>query len=149
MPVAGGSIVQFRRYGYEDQDAYRVEEMPPIQNTWYTGFNEECVRHILAVIRQRNDESAAKVVEVKWTIDGNVYFISVSLDHDTPTWIYRNRYQSSGGTAGLGSSATIVNAAHYVDKRGLAYKTEVRMVSALGTNQSLSMWDVAELEVEN
>ena len=149
MPRAGGSIVQFRRYDYEDQDSYRVNETPPVQNTWYTGFDEECVRHIWSVIRQKNDESAAKVVEVKWTIDGHVYFISISFDHDTPTWIHRNRYHSAGGTAGLGSSATMVNAAYYVAKRGLAYKTEIRMVSALGTNQSLSMWDVAELEVEN
>lgn len=131
-----------------DHDTDVVNETPPVQNTWYEVFDAEDVRLIWCTIYQVSDDIVAKDIEVRWTIDGNVYFIAVSLDDSTLSYIFKNTYGSTGRTAGLGSSAAAVNAGYHTDKRGLAFKVEVRMTSVPGVNQSLRCYCTREtLEV--
>lgn len=134
------------KFHYDDHDSDVVNEAPPVQNTWYECFDAEDVRLIWCVVRQTNDESAAKDVEIRWTVDGNVYFISLAIDHNTYVYIFRYFLPSSGGTAGLSATSTIHNAAWEVDKRGKEFKTEIRMTGVPGTNQVLNMWCVRETE---
>ena len=132
----------------QDHDTDEVNEAPPVQNTWYEVFDAEDVRLIWCEIYQTNTDIAAKDIEVRWTIDGNVYLVTVSLDDDTVNFIYRDRAPSAVGTAGLTSTPTEVNAGFNVDKRGLAFKVEVRMTSVPGTAQVLRCRCVREtLEV--
>lgn len=125
------------KYAYYDHDTDRVNEVPPVQNTWYEVFDAEDVRLIWCIIFQTNDEAANKDVETRWTIDGNIYFYSDNLPNNTLHWVYRSRDPSTAGTAGIIISATAVNAGYYVDKRGQVFKVEVRMTSVPGTNQVL------------
>lgn len=132
----------------QDHDADVVDETPPAQNTWYEVFDAEDVRLIWCCVLQNNDETAAKDIEVRWTIDGNVYLGTASVANNTFNWAYRNQYASSGGTTGLNLGAAEFNASKYTDKRGLTFKVEVRITSLPGTNQRLRAWCVREtLEV--
>ena len=121
----------------QDHDTAEVNEAPPVQNTWYEVFHDQDVRLLLCRVRQSNTEVAAKDVEVRWTIDGNVYLVSASLDDTSTYWVFREETPSTGGTAGLATDSSRKNATYYVDKRGLDFKVEVRMTSVPGTNQTL------------
>jgi len=132
VPRASG-----QKFWLQDHDTDVVSEAPPVQNTWYEVFNAQDVRLIWCVITQSNGETVVKDIEVRWTIDGNVYFISTSLDNNTANWIFRTRAPSTGGTAGLGATDSTVNASSFVDKRGLSFKVDVRITSVPGTNQTL------------
>jgi hypothetical protein len=133
-----------QKYAYLDHDTDLVNEAPPIQNQWYTVFDAYDVRLLWCVIRQLNDEAAAKTLNVRWIIDGNIYLESISAANDTPYWVFRNWVESTGGTLGLSIDPNPYNAARYVDKRGQRFKVEVRITSALGTNQILRCWCVRE-----
>ena len=122
---------------WRDHDSDVVNEAPPVQNEWYPVFDAEDVRLIWCVILQDNTEAAAKDVEVRWTIDGTPYLVSVNLAAATPNWVYRFYLPSAGGTAGLDSTVNPQTAGYWVDKRGQSFKVEVRITSALGTNQTL------------
>lgn len=135
MPVASGSGGV--KYWLQDHDTDIVTEGPPVLNQWYPVFDAEDVRLLWCAILQSNDEAAAKDVEVRWTIDGQVYLVIDTLASGVFDYIYRWFIPSTGGTTGLMNSATMINAGGYVDKRGLSFKVEVRIVSAPGTSQIL------------
>ena len=128
----------------KDYDSDVVDETPPVQNTWYEVFHAEDVRLIWCVVIQDNDETDAKDVEVRWTIDGNVYFRSYNLANVTLIYLIKDYAGSVGGTGGLGVNTDPTNAGHYVDKRGLDFKVEIRMTDVPGTNQRLRCWCVRE-----
>ena len=134
MPRAHAGVV---KYHYMDHDTEQLLEAPPVQNQWYEVFHDEDVRLLACTIHQKNDEIAVKDVEIRWTIDGNVYFCSIPMDDDTIIFVYRTLDPSTGGTAGLYQTVLWANASFYEDKRGLDFKVEVRMTSVPGTNQSL------------
>jgi len=134
------------KFHYDDHDTDLVNEAPPVQNTWYEVFHAYDVRHLYCVIRQVNDEAAAKTVEVRWTIDGNVYLANPALASNQINWVFRNYLPSSGGTGGLANSTAERMAAFYQSKRGKDYKVEIRITAALGTNQTLTCWCVRETE---
>jgi len=132
----------------QDHDTDVVNEAPPVQNTWYEAFDAEDVRLLWCLIFQSNDETAAKDVEVRWIIDGTTYFVSTSLINNSNHHIFRYYLPSAAGTDGLLVSAAPRSAVHYMDKRGLDFKVEIRMTSVPGTNQILRGWCVREtLEV--
>lgn len=135
-------------YHYQDHDTDLVSEIPPVQNTWYECFDAEDVRLLWCVLRQNNDETVNKDIEVRWTIDGNVYLRSVSCAHNSHYYIYRAFQDSTDATGGLSFDTTIRNTAYTVDKRGKTFKVEVRITSVLGTNQALRMWCVRETETQ-
>lgn len=138
MPYAGGSIAAQIKYAWQDHDPALSSQDPPVQNTWYTIMDAYDVRLLWCHVIQTNDESAAKDVEVRWTIDGTVYFDADSYEHNAGNYIFKNIYDSALGTSGLTLSSGRVNAADDVDKRGLHVKIEMRMTSAPGTNQVLT-----------
>jgi hypothetical protein len=121
-----------------DHDAVLKLEAPPVINQWYTVFHDYNVRLIWCTLMQYNDETAVKNLEIRWTIEGTVYFTTVSAVESTEYYIYRNTVPSTGGTDGLGSTTDLRNAAFYVDKRGLDFLVEIRITSALGTNQVIA-----------
>ena len=144
MPAAYGGHVAQVKYHYQDHDTDVVNQAPPVQNTWYTVFDASDVRLLWCVIQQTNDETAAKDLEVRWTIDGNVYLVALSLDALTEAYIFRSHEPSTAGTDGLTDSADPRNGTFYCDKRGKAFKVEVRITSVVGTNQTLTCWCVRE-----
>jgi len=110
---------------------------PPVQNTWYEVFRAYDVRLLWCAIKQTNTETNAKFLEARFTIDGNVYLGGVNATNDTLYYVYRYHTPSTGGTLGLAIVSAEYNAGRNVDKRGHDFKVEVRITSALGTNQTL------------
>jgi len=126
-----------QKYMYLDHDTDVRSLAPPVQNQWYTVFDAYDVRLLWCIIYQSNGEAAAKNLEVRWTIDGNVYLGSIAALDSATYWVFRDHVPSTGGTAGLGLWAGTFNSAYLVEKRGQDFKVEVRITSPLGTNQFL------------
>jgi len=133
-----------QKFHYRDHDTDYLNQAPPVQNQWYTVFAAEDVRLLLCFIRQTNTEAAAKEIQIRWTIDGKVYFGAVTASNNTLYYVFRNEQPSNAGTAGLSIATAWRNACFYVDKRGINFKVEVRLTSVLGTNQILNCWCVRE-----
>ena len=141
MPQAHGGK---NKYWLQDHDTDKVELTPPILNQWYTVFDADDVRLLWCWINQTNDEQVTKHIQVRWTIDGTAYFVDVAVGNNNPAWIWRNWLPSTAGTLGLTADANPMNGAALIDKRGLHFKVEVRIVTALGTNQTLTCYCVRE-----
>jgi len=133
-----------QKFHYADLDTQYIEQIPPEQNNWYEVFTDEDVRLLLCVIRQTNTEAAAKEIQIRWTIDGNVYWGAVTAANNTLYYVFRDQQPSNGGTAGLSIATSWRNACFYVDKRGINFSVEVRLTSVPGTNQILNCWCVKE-----
>lgn len=132
MPKAFG-----QKFSYRDHDTSQINPLPPVLNLWYEIFHAQDVRLLWCSLKQWNDEVAAKNLEIRWTVDGIVYFCSQSAVNNTYYYIYRHPDASTGGTAGIEPINIMFNAGYYIDKRGQDFKVEVRITSALGTNQRL------------
>jgi len=135
---------QGQKFHYRDHDTDVVDVSPPVQNQWYEVFHAYDVRLIWCAILQANDETFVKTLEIRWTIDGNVYFEQMVAAHNVRRYVFRAVDPSLGGTQGLNSSATAYTASVYTDKRGQDFKVEIRITSALGTNQRLLGYCVRE-----
>ena len=144
MPIAGGSISAGVKYHYEDHDSDVVNMAPPVQNVWYEVFHAQDVRLIWCRFIQTNDETDAKNIAIRWTVDGQVYFSTVAIVNNTPTFVYRNWLPSAVGTGGLSFDPDKHLAAYYTDKRGQDFKVEIRITDVPGTNQTLDCWCVRE-----
>jgi hypothetical protein len=142
MPAASGAGTPKQMWFDHDTDI--VDVTPPVQNQWYTVFDAEDVRLLWCVMYQHDPDNGARNVEVKWTIDGTVYFIAFSLADSNYVWIWRNYEASTGGTLGLDKDTTQFNAAKYVDKRGQSFKVEIRTTSAGSGTANLRCWCVRE-----
>jgi hypothetical protein len=146
MPQASAGAA--KKYAYLDHDSDHLQQTDPVPNSWYEVFHAYDVRLIWCVVLQHNDDSAAKNLEVRWTIDGTEYFVALSATDSAPYWIYRDYLDSNAGSQGLTSSTTFENAAHSVDKRGQDFKVEVRQTSNASNPAMLQCWCVREtLEV--
>lgn len=132
MPSAFG-----QKFHYDDHDTDQQDLTPPVLNQWYEVFHAYDVRHLWFLILQTNDETVAKTVEVRWTIDGQVYFVASAINNNANYWGFRNDAPSGAGTAGLSLTTSQVLACWTTDKRGKDYKVEIRITSPLGTNQRL------------
>ena len=80
---AGGGAGKGGAQPYKDHDTTLNVIQPPIQNTWYTMFHDFNVRLIWCTLIQINDETAQHQVEIRWTIDGNVYDLSFLANNNT------------------------------------------------------------------
>jgi len=114
-----------------------VDMAPPVQNTWYEVFHAYDVRLLWCRFLQVNDEAAVKAIAVRWTIDGQVYFSTVGIVNNTPTYVYRNWLPGAAGTGGLSFDPDKHLAAYYTDKKGKDFKVEIRITDVPGTNQTL------------
>jgi len=129
---------------------------PPTQNVYHEVFDLETgqILHWIA-IKQENGEVAAKNVDIKLTIDGEVYEkIGNALDHAEFYYVYFN---TVGDDLTAGIVVAITNASPLTsfgiaieDSDGIKtpraslpmieVKLEVRQTSALGTNQTLNTY---------
>lgn len=141
MPAASGAHI---KYMWLDHDTDVVSLAPPVLNQWYTVFHAYDVRLLWCTLYQVNDEAAAKNIEMQWTIDGNVYFGTFGPNNNTRYSTFRDWWESAGGTSGISFGIADYNAGWFVDKRGQDFKVEIRIVSALGTNQTLRCYCVRE-----
>lgn len=134
MPVANGGGAS--RW-LQDHDADMILQQPPVQNQWYIVFDADDVRLLWCTYTQMNDEVAAKNIQFRWTIDGNVYLGTFNLASGAVEFVFRNGLPIVHPLGTLESIVNRVNGAYYVSKCGLHFKVEVRITSALGTNQML------------
>ena len=132
MPKASGM-----KFHYLHHDTVEQSLVPPVLNQWYTILDAYDVRLLQVRVQQTNTEAAAKDLEVRWTIDGVVYFCTFTPASGTNVHVYRTIAPSAGGTNGLWNSATGYLAHYYTDLRGQHVKIEFRITAALGTNQTL------------
>jgi hypothetical protein len=126
-----------KKYWLQDHDIAIITKIPPVLNTWYTVIDVDDVRLIEFYILQSNNETAAKDVEVRWTLDGQVYLISVSVPDTFPIYINKNMVGSNGGTSGLSLNPVEISANLFDFVCALHAKLEVRLTSAAGTAQLL------------
>lgn len=148
MPFASIAASAIKKYWLQDHDSDIIQEAPPTVNVWYTLFDDEDVRLLEMFVQQINEEEENKTLQVRWTIDGNVYFVEIDAANTTEYYVFRNLIPSLGGTLGLSSSSNQNRA--FIDdfKCGLSFKVEVRIITAVGTNQALNSLAVHEtLEV--
>ena len=134
MPRAHAGVVKYHYRGHDNDTVFKA---PPVQNEWYELFDDEDVRLTFCNVIQENDETAAKDVQFRWTIDGIVYLETVSLDNGVFAYIWRSPIDLDSGTE-------VRNAGFYTDARGQDFKVEVKMTSAPGTNQTLTCRTVRE-----
>ena len=117
---------------YEHQPLASLS-VTPTENTWYTILNTttnvllEWVR-----VHQANDQTAAKSLAVRFTIDGQTYVSSyTSCAHDTRYWCML------GANGVVYLKTADVNPAFYMGLRGKSVKVEVQFADTPGTNQVL------------
>lgn len=135
MPRAGGNIAEQAVYHYATQPVAVVDEAPPVQNEWYIILEDVDIRGLFFTFRQVNDETAAKDIDIRWTLDGVVMTqVGFSAANNT---IYCS-YKSFFSDAPYVPTSTIFNMGKYTDIRCLAGKFEIRTTSVPGTNQVLS-----------
>jgi hypothetical protein len=144
MPQASGAGGAGAKYAYLDHDSAYLNQVPPVLNQWYTVFNAQDVRLLGCFIEQENDEAQNETIEVRWTCDGTVYFCSVSTNSGTEYEASRTKYSSTGGGDGIDMVAVAGMPFVTRDKRAQDFLVEVRIISALGTNQTLRAWCVYE-----
>ena len=120
------------KYPHEFQAISRLDQDPPVQNTWYTVFDGTGgLRLRFLSSRQRNDEAAAKDVEFRMTIDG-VSVDSIANSHDNLVWYYWNL---EPGIERVTTGVFMFH--HYVAVECHDALIEMRMTSAPGTDQRL------------
>lgn len=144
--IGKGGVPQF---AFVDIDSFHILEEPPLMNEWYTVVDVAYpVRILWHTLRQEHDEAGAKTVAARWTLDGNVYYVSWDALDDTIYWIYRNYLHSLGGSQGLTYTTDEFNGAKYTCKRAHACKIEVSLRTFPGTNQELESWVTLERDSE-
>ena len=144
-PQASGSGV---KYAWRDQDTIIVSENPPVQNTWYGPTGIPDMRLLVYAVHQKNDEAAAKDLEVRWQFDGYVCGLAFSAADDQQYYIYRTKYPGGSGLELATSVNPVPPMLAMLDKRAQDADLEVRMTSVPGTSQTLDAWCVVEtLEV--
>lgn len=122
-----------RKFFYEFQGMAQVSESPPVQNTWYTLFDEEDVILYLWFLVQRNDDTAAKNVEIRATIDGIPLLGTTNAAENQDYWLVED--DSLRNQLDIETSVKMFE--WYSPVHGQAVKLEVRITDAPGTNQLL------------
>jgi hypothetical protein len=123
------------KYHYRKEPVATLNQDPPVATTYYTCLDTtEDVRLIWVAIRQINDETNAKDVNIRITIDGITLDRSADLSLANNTWAFAYLTHDADG---LGISTTAFQPNYYTDMRGLSVKVEMKVQSAVGTNQKL------------
>jgi hypothetical protein len=120
-----------------DHDTAYIHITPPIQNQWYTVAHVYDLRELLFAVACDDDEGTEPSVEVRWTIDGNVYFTTLNTVTDVLRYVMRDIFPSTGGTLGLSERGYVAGDTQYDNKRGLDGLFEIRTLGVPGTNAFL------------
>lgn len=150
MPRASAAYVAQVKYWRRHYPLAVLDQVPPVQNTWYTLL--ETVEDVwLAFVRvlQANDEVAVKNINMRWTADGRTLTRQagdLGQANNTTNWwsLQSNTLDDISG------STTITPAGTAIDGGGpffgLSVKLEVRLTSVVGTNQTLRARAIYYLE---
>jgi hypothetical protein len=140
MPTAHGApIAQIINF-LQDHETEEQVKTPPTINVWYTLLDDDDVKLNWFAIIQANDEHSSLDVEIKVTIDGNVYLGAFSADDGTMYYLFKsNVLAAAPNTIDKSTDFSEANG-QATPKYGLHMKIEYRVVSAVGTNQALSAW---------
>lgn len=124
---------KIKKYAWKKQPITTLNQDPPVQNTWYDvlGITSDG-KIILNAIKQVNDETDDKTVEVRWIIDGETYDADETIPNNTWYYPYLQPTRDS-----LLVTTTMVLAAYYAPLEGQSIRVRMRMTSAPGTNQEL------------
>lgn len=137
MPVAHQGEV---KYAWQDHDPAYLNQIP-VQNVWYTVAHVYDFRELLFAAKYDDDEHNFPTYEVRWTLDGNVYFGSFAEEDNLQLYVRKDKYPSNAGTTGLYYNTAMVGSYHlYDDKRGLDGLFQIRITNAVGTNPLLEAW---------
>lgn len=137
MPVASAGPVAPVKYAYLDHETPVVAQSPPVQNVWYTVFQDDDVRLKLCWVMQNQVPAAAEDVEVEWLIDGVAWLWSGSLANDVGQFVYRYYGPSTWPANDLRAQVAYINAMGAVDQRGHSIRVRVRMTSAPAATSTL------------
>lgn len=133
MPYASAGYVAQVQYYWNKEAIAQINQAPPVQNTWYTVLDTKVdVRLIWLVLRQDNDETDNKNLEIRVTMDGVALIGTIDAVNLTYYQAYLNLSADT-----LIVSGTKFNSGYYVDIRGRSVKVEIRITSVVGTNQVL------------
>jgi len=135
MPAAHGGAS--KKYWLMDHEPAEVILASPVTDVWYPVLTESDVRLLLFSIMQINDDEAVKDIEVRWTLDGNVYTVEIqNAENGAQYYIAKDKHSSVVG--GLDNNIDLISCGGKIlDKRALEAKLEIRITSACGTNQML------------
>lgn len=125
------------------QPTAQLNQVPPVTDTWYTILDTtEDVSLDFILMFQENDETDAKNIEVRVTIDGEV-LPGAASQADNTLFYWAHTHNFAAATDILDESATRNTAGSQTsDKLGLPLRghsvlVEARITSAVGTNQEL------------
>jgi len=143
MPAASGAGGG-KKYSWMDHDPAYLEQHPA-QNTWYTVLEDEDFRGKIFAVMQYNDDMDNMTLEVRWTLDGNVYLRSMTIPYNTQYYIYKNKYPSTE-TNSIVETTDFENMVEGgQEKFALSAKLEIRMTSApFGAGDLLYAWCLYE-----
>lgn len=134
-----GMIVTKSQFFPVRQEEQALIKNPPVQNTWYTAFEEDRPKVKKISIRQANDEAAAKTLEIKATFqDGNTITGTPSCVNGAYYSLYVvpsyfGYWTTDASVAGRLMPYSFESIEHH------SIKLEFRITSALGTNQTMRM----------
>ena len=136
-PEASGAGGAGAEYHYLDHDTAVFFIAPPVLNQWYNVLTANDVRILSFMFDHINVEVANMDIEVRWTLDGNVYLLTANVASTTNEWVYRTTFQSGTGNELALSAVECAAMLKLLDKRAQSASLDIRITSALGTNQTL------------
>jgi len=145
MPFAcAGGI----KYAWMDHDPAYLNEVA-VKDMWYEVAHIYDFRELLFAVQYDDEEHTRPTFQVKWTIDGNVYFVEFADEEPgAQKYAMKDKYPSTGGTLGLQGRPKFSDLQMYDDKRGLDGLFEVMVTNVVGTNPLIEAWLLYEtLEV--
>jgi len=117
----------------EHQAAAVLTQAPPISGTWYIILDTVLKARLYWIwIRQNNDDTTARDIEVRITIDGEVFVGAVALANNTPNYAYME-----GLPNGVDFGAALFMVCRYDAAEGKSCMVEMRTTSVVGTNLAL------------
>jgi len=111
-----------------------VNETPPTSGVYYTLLDTTIdARVLLVAIRHKSDEAGAKDITIKFTIDGQTIEQALTgIADDTWKYIYKAVASDT-----FWDSATYYNLGGRCAYEAHSIKIEVKLTTAVGTNQEL------------
>jgi hypothetical protein len=148
MPQASSAPATSAKYWLKDHDTAYLNEVAPIKNQWYTVLQAQDVRILTFAFMETDLLAQGCEIEVRWTLDGNIYLYSSDFSSGTQIYISRTKYPSIVGGLAASTGVKVLAMLNTIDKRALDAKLEVRIISDTLPTDILNAWCVYEtLEV--
>lgn len=126
------------KYMWKHNALATLDQDPPVQNTWYTILDTtEDVRLVQIQTKQTNDETVAKNLQVRITMDGETYTSGNESQNNNTTYYWYVEVDGTITVTDISSSRLTAAGPGYSTIHGQSVKVEVRITSVIGTNQTL------------